>query len=172
LERLTEYAVPAIIALSSLVAAIRGVDVFGALCDGAESGLKTTVRILPPLVALMTAVYMLRASGLTDALTRLLTPVFSSFGLPPETAPLVLIRPLSGSGAMAVFADIIAAYGADSYIGRTAAIMLGSTETTFYTIAVYFGASNVKKTRYAVPAALCADLTGFLFASLTAKLFF
>lgn len=102
----------------------------------------------------------------------MLSPVFSLLGIPPETAPLVLIRPISGSAALAVGADLMANYGVDSVIGRTAAIMLGSTETTFYTVSVYFGAAGIRRTRYAVPAALLADLTGFCIASLTARLFF
>ena len=121
---------------------------------------------------LLTAVHMLRASGAIDALSSLLSPVFSFLGIPPETAPLVLIRPISGSAALAVGADLMASYGPDSEIGRTAAIMLGSSETTFYTISVYFGASGIRKTRYAIPAALVADFTGFFVASLTVKLFF
>ncbi len=121
---------------------------------------------------LLTAVHMLRASGAIDMLSNLLAPVFSLFGIPVETAPLVLIRPISGSAALAVGADLIASYGLDSPVGRTAAIMLGSTETTFYTISVYFGASGIRKTRYTIPAALLADFTGFFVASLTARLFF
>jgi len=97
--------------------------------------------------------------------------VFSFFGIPPETALLVLIRPLSGSAALAVGAELMAEYGPDSLIGRTAAVMLGSTETTFYTISVYFGAAGIKKTRYTIPAALIADFVGFFVASLTVRLF-
>ena len=93
-------------------------------------------------------------------------------GIPPETAPLMLIRPVSGSGALAVASDLMAAHGPDSYIGRVAAVMMGSTETTFYTIAVYFGAAGIVRTRHTVPAALAADLTGFLAAALTVRLFF
>ena len=99
-------------------------------------------------------------------------PVFRLRGIPPEVAPLVLIRPLSGSAALAVGTDLMREYGVDSLIGRTAAVMLGSTETTFYTISVYFGASGVKKTRYALPAALIADLTGFCMAALSVRVFF
>ena len=93
-------------------------------------------------------------------------------GIPPETVGLMVVRPISGSAALGVGSELITTYGPDSAVGRTAAVMLGSTETTFYTIAVYFGAAGIKKTRYAVPAALCADLAGFFFASLTVRLFF
>ena len=115
---------------------------------------------------------MLRASGAVALLSDFFAPVFSFFGIPPETAMLVLIRPISGSAALAVGAELMAQYGVDSQIGRTAAVMLGSTETTFYTISVYFGAAGIKKTRYTLPAALFADFVGFLMASWTVKWFF
>ncbi len=165
-------AIPAsIIAAAALYGAVRGVDVFSAMSDGIMDGLRVVLKIFPSLVALLTAVYMLRASGVLDALTALLAPVLSLLGIPAETAPLMLLRPVSGSGALAVASDLIALYGADSAVGRTAAGMLGSTETTFYVIAVYFGAAGIKKTRYAVPAALCADLTGFVVSALTVRWF-
>ena len=159
-----------VIAASSITGLLRGVDVFSAKSEGAAEGLKTVLRIFPPLVALLTAVHMLRASGAVDALTALASPLLELLGIPPETAVLMLLRPVSGSGAMAAAADIMAAHGPDSLIGRTAAIMLGSTETTFYVIAVYFGAAGIKNTRWAVPAALCADLAGFAFSALFARL--
>ena len=130
------------------------------------------MTILPALVLLLTAVHMLRASGAVALLSDFFAPVFSFFGIPPETAMLVLIRPISGSAALAVGAELMAQYGVDSQIGRTAAVMLGSTETTFYTISVYFGAAGIKKTRYTLPAALFADFVGFLMASWTVKWFF
>lgn len=129
-------------------------------------------RIAPSLIALLTAVYMLRASGALTLLTRLLTPVLERLGIPPETAALLLVRPVSGSGALAVGSELMAAHGPDSYIGRCAAVMLGCTETTFYTIAVYFGAAGIRRTRYTVPAALAADLAGFMAAAWSVRLFF
>lgn len=149
-----------------------GVDVYAALVEGAGAGLETLVRIVPPLVGLMTAVYMLRASGALELTARALAPFMEGLGLPPELLPLMLVRPISGSAALGVGAELIATYGPDSTLGRTAAVMLGSTETTFYTIAVYFGAVGVSRTRYAVPAALCADLTGFLAAAWAVRLCF
>lgn len=169
---ISSLTIPLIIAILAIYGMYRKVDVFSALTDGAWDGLKVTVKILPPLTALLTAVYMLRASGALDALCSLLAPVLSFIGIPAETAPLIFIRPISGNGALAVGADIINKYGADSSIGRTAAVMLGSTETTFYTIAVYFGAVGIKKTRFAIPAAICADLTGFAVAALTVRLLY
>lgn len=162
--------IPLILICVSLFALYKKQDVYPCLLEGGQEGLKLMMSIVPALVMLLTAVYMLRSSGAIDLLTKLLSPVFSHIGIPAETLPLMLIRPFSGSAALAVGADLIASYGADSLIGRTAAIMLGSTETTFYTISVYFGAAGVEKTRYAVPAALIADLTGFVTASLCAKM--
>lgn len=164
-----EVILPLVLLAVSLFTLHRKENLYDALISGAGDGLSTLKSIVPALVVLLTAVQMLRASGAMEALTGLLSPVFRLLGIPPETAPLVLIRPFSGSAALAVGAEIMAAYGVDSDIGRTAAIMLGSTETTFYTISVYFGAAGVKRTRYAVPAALLADLTGFLMASITAR---
>ncbi len=165
-------AVPAIIGSVAVFALCRKVDVFEALKAGALDGLHIVYKILPALVALLTGVYMLRASGALDAFCALCRPLLDLIGIPPETASMIFIRPVSGSGALAVGSELIREYGPDSTIGRTAAVMLGSTETTFYVIAVYFGAAGIKKTRYAIPAALCADFTGFLVASLTVRLFF
>ena len=142
------------------------------MLDGIRQGLTTLLRILPPLIALLTAVYMLRASGALEALTELLRPALELLGIPPETAPLMLLRPISGSGAMAAASELMQSFGPDSYVGRTAAVMLGSTETTFYVVAVYFGAAGVRRTRWAVPAALCADLAGFAASALAVRLFF
>lgn len=167
-----DYVIPLLLAGVALFALGRRADVYTALLDGATGGLKLLASIAPALIMLLTAVHMLRASGAMDAMGRILSPVFSWLGIPPETAPLVLVRPISGSAALAVGADLMAQYGPDSLIGRTAAIMLGSTETTFYTISVYFGAAKIRKTRYAIPAALIADLVGFTMASVTARLFF
>ena len=159
-----------ILASLALYGALRGVDVFAAMTEGIADGLRVLLRIFPAVAALLSAVYALRASGALDALTGLLAPAFRLLGIPAETAPLVLLRPISGSGALAVAGDIMARYGPDPLAGRTAAVMLGSTETTFYVIAVYFGAAGVKKTRWAIPAALCADFTGFVLSSLAARL--
>ena len=164
--------VPIFMVLISLTALSKKQDVYSALLEGGQNGLRILLSIVPALVMLLTAVHMLRASGAINALSAALAPVFQVLGIPPETAPLVLIRPISGSAALAVGTDLITTYGADSLIGRTAAIMLGSTETTFYTISVYFGANRIKKTRYAIPAALLADFTGFAVSSLCAKIFF
>ena len=164
--------IPLILVFVALCGFGRKTDVYSALATGAKDGLQILFRIFPSLVGLLTAVYMLRASGLLGLLEQQLAPALSFLGIPPETVGLMLIRPVSGSGALGVGAELISTYGADSLIGRTAAVMLGSTETTFYTIAVYFGAAGITKTRYAIPAALCADLMGFWAASWAVRLFF
>ena len=162
--------VPALLLLVCGCALGKKLDVYRLMQDGVRDGLHLLLAILPPLLVLLAAVEALRASGALDLLTKAAAPLFTRLGLPPETAPLVLIRPLSGSAALAVGADLMAAYGVDSPVGRTAAVMLGSTETTFYTISVYFGAAGVRGTRHTVPAALIADLAGFTAAALAVRL--
>ena len=169
---MTALIVPVLLICTAAWAAYKKVDFFSAMTAGAASGLDTVKRILPSLIVLLTAIAMLRASGITDALSALLSPLLSRVGIPAETVPLMLLRPLSGSGALAIGSELMARFGPDSRIGRTAAVMLGSTETTFYVIGVYFGSLGIKKTRHAVPAALAADLAGFLTAALTVRLFF
>lgn len=170
MSALADLAAAIVIAGAALWGVLSGTDVFEVMVDGIKDGLGVLLRIFPSLVALLTAVYMLRASGALEALTALLSPLLTLLGIPPETAPLMLLRPVSGSGALAAATELIGQYGPDSYIGRTAAVMLGSTETTFYVIAVYFGAAGIKRTRWAVPAALCADITGFAVSALAVRL--
>ena len=167
MQLVLDLLVPGIIAGVSCYGMAKRVDVYDALLQGAAKGLEILLRILPALVTLLTVVAMLRASGALELAAELLAPALEWL----ETVGLMLVRPISGSAALGVGSELITTYGPDSTIGRTAAVMLGSTETTFYTIAVYFGAAGIKKTRYAVPAALCADLAGFFFASLTVRLF-
>ena len=167
-----EYIVPLLILAVCCIGLRRRENTYALLLSGAGDGLQLIFSILPSLVLLMTAVTMLRQSGAVDWMSHFLAPVFQFFGIPPETALLVLIRPISGSAALAVGTEIMATYGVDSVIGRTAAVMLGSTETTFYTISVYFGAAGIQKTRYTLAAALVADFVGFFMASLTVRLFF
>ncbi len=167
-----QMVVPVLIAAVALYAMMKRVDVYSVLTQGAGEGLGVLIKIVPPMVGLMTAVYMLRASGLLEAVGAALAPLLTTLGVPPETVALLLVRPVSGNAALGVGAELIGTYGPDSAIGRTAAVMLGSTETTFYTIAVYFGAAGVKKTRYAVPAALLADLAAFLAAAWSVRLIF
>ena len=168
---MAEYIVPLILAVTALAAMYKREKAYDILTDGAKEGFRMLLTIAPSLVVLLSAVGMLRASGALEALSVLLSPALGFLGIPPETVLLLLIRPISGSAALAIGAELIAVHGPDSLIGRTAAVMLGSTETTFYTISVYFGAWGIKKTRYAVPAALIADLTGFLASAWTVRVF-
>ena len=169
---MTDYIVPVLLFLTAAIALGKRESPYDLMLSGAAEGLKLVISIIPPLVLLLTAVSMLRSSGGIEILSRFFAPAFSFFGIPPETAILVLVRPLSGSAALAVGAELMAEHGVDSLVGRTVAVMLGSTETTFYTISVYFGAAGIKKSRYTVFAALLADLTGFVMAALTTRMFF
>lgn len=164
--------IPLLLAVVAMWGMGKRVDVYAALTHGAEEGLTVLLHIIPNLVGLLTAVAMFRASGAMDALSGVFAPVLEFLGIPPETASLMLIRPVSGGGALAVGSDLMTAYGPDSYIGRVAAVMLGSTETTFYTIAVYYGSAGIQRTRHTIPAALTADLTGFVASALAVRLFF
>ena len=165
-----DYIVPLLMLASALLVLRRHENAYDLMLEGAGEGLKLIVNIVPALILLLTAVNMLRSSGAVDRLSGFLSPILCHVGIPPETALLILIRPLSGSAALAVGAELMAQYGPDSLIGRTVAVMLGSTETTFYTISVYFGSAGIQKTRYTVPAALFADCVGFFMASLTARI--
>ncbi len=171
-QTLTDLLVPGLMLLASLWALAGKRDVYSLLVTGAKDGLQTVLSIFPALVILLTAVHMLRASGALEYLTRWCAPLCSLVGIPPETMPLLLIRPISGSAALAVATELLATHGVDSQIGRTVAVMLGSTETTFYTISVYYGAAGIHRSRYTIPAALAADFTGFFVASLMTKLLF
>ena len=166
---MVDYIVPLIIFVAAALALGRRENAYNLLLDGAAQGLRLLVTLIPALIMLLTAVTMLRASGAMGVISQFLAPVVRFFGIPPETAMLVLVRPISGSAALAVGAELMAEHGPDSLVGRTAAVMLGSTETTFYTISVYFGAAGIRKTRYTVFAALFADMVGFFMASLTVR---
>ena len=169
---MVDYLVPLILLGVSLAALWKQENGYDILLCGASDGLRLLATILPALILLLTPVTMFRASGGAELLGKTLAPVFSLFGIPPECAMLVLVRPISGSAALAVGSELMARYGVDSEVGRTAAVMLGSTETTFYTLSVYFGAAGIKRTRYTLPAALFADFIGFLTASWTVRLLF
>ena len=164
-----EYIIPLLLAATALISLRKQENAYDYLINGASDGLKLMAHIAPSLIILLSAVGMLRSSGALEALASLLSPLLCALGIPPEAVILMLIRPISGSAALAVGAELMMTHGPDSLVGRTAAVMLGSTETTFYTLSVYFGACGIKKTRYALPAALIADLTGFLTASWTVR---
>ena len=169
---IADFVVPLAVAGILLYGFVKRVDVFSVFCEGAGEGLRTCADILPALVLLICFIGMIEASGALEALTALLTPLCNAVHFPSECIPMVLLRPFSGSGAIAVYDEIAASNGVDSFAGRVAAVLLGSSETTFYTIAVYFSAVKVKNTRYAVPAALTADMTAWLICGMTVMLFF
>lgn len=167
-----DYLIPILLVVTSLIALKKGENGYQILIQGASQGFSLLRSIAPALILLLTAVSMLRSSGALAMVEGWFRPIMEALGIPPECVSLVLIRPISGSAALAVGSDLMIAYGVDSPIGRTAAVMLGSTETTFYTISVYFSAAGIEKSRYTLPAALFSDLVGFLVASLTARIFF
>ena len=169
---ITAYLIPVLIAGILIFGLVKKVNVFDSFIRGAKEGLHTAADILPALVALMVAVTMFRASGALDILTYSLDPLTSQIGVPKEALPLALLRPISGSGSLAMLEDILARYGPDSTAGRIACILQGSTETTFYTIAVYYGAVGIQNTRHTVFAAMAGDFAGLVAASLAVRLFF
>lgn len=167
-----DYVIPVLLSGVGVMALRKRENGYDLMISGGADGLKLLLTIAPSLVILLTGVSMLRASGALEATASALAPALQWLGIPPETVLLMLVRPVSGSAALAVGAELIASHGPDSLVGRTAAVMLGSTETTFYTISVYFGACGIKKTRYAVPAALIADFVGFLAAAWSVRWFY
>ena len=157
-------AVPLMIAGIVGFGLVKRVNVYESFATGAKSGLDSMFGIVSPLVGLMVAIYMLRESGAVDLLCKIFAPVTEPLGMPGEVLPLAFLRPVSGSGSIAIVNDIFERFGADSPQGRIASVMMGSTETTFYTVAVYFGAIGVKDLRHTVKSALVADITGMILA--------
>ena len=155
-----------------LYGSFKRVNVFDAFVTGAKQGFDTILSILPFFVAMMTALGMLRASGFFTLASAWLSPLLSFIGMPSELLPLALVRPFSGSASTGIMAELIHEYGGDSFIGKTAATMMGSTETTFYVIAIYFGVVSIKRTRYAIPVGLLADFTGVVASVLVCKWLF
>lgn len=164
--------IPAVMCGIIIYALTQRVDIFNVFLEGAKEGFSTGVSVLPALVALMTCVGMFKASGALDYITLAAAPFSRLLQLPAEVMPLAILRPISGSGAMVIYKGIIDSFGPDSYIGRIASVMEGSSETTFYTIAVYFGATKVIKTRHTLPAALTADFTGVIMSAIMVRFFF
>jgi len=172
LDTLSAWAVPLLVAGIPLYALTRRVNVYAAFLEGAKGGFETGIRIVPPLVAVLVALGMLRTSGALEAVARVLAPLLDPLGVPASVLPLVVIRPLSGGAALGVVGDVLRTEGPDSYAGRLASVMCGSTETTFYVLAVYFGAAGISRYRHALPAALLADLAGMAAAVVVVRLLF
>ena len=167
---MSDYVIPVFIAVIMVIGLAKKVDVFGEFVEGAKENLSSAFGVLPALIALMTAIGMFKASGGLDVLSAAISPLTEFLGFPRECIPLAIIRPVSGSGALAVFESILAGVSPDSFPGRVASVMIGSTETTFYTVAVYYGITKVKKTRHVIASSLTADLTGFIMSALTVRL--
>ncbi len=164
-------AAPIFAALICLTAAVKRVDIIGEFTKGAAEGLRSAAELLPTLLLVVTAVSMLYRSGVLTSFAELIAPGLDAAGYPAEIVPLGLIRPVSGSGALAVYENILSQVGADSVAGRAAAVLMGSTETTFYTIAVYYSAVQLKAEARVFISSLTADLAGFVFSALTVRLF-
>ena len=172
LHVLNVWTVPAVVTAILLTALCRRTAVFDAFLEGARAGVRSCMGIFPSLLGLITAVSMLRASGALELLAQVLTPLTAKIGLPAELVPLVLLRPVSGGSSIALLQELLGQVGPDSFAGRVASVMAGATETTFYTITVYFGAVHIRNTRHTLPAALLADLACVLLSLLTVRCFF
>ena len=172
MKTLSDLLLPVLIFGLLLAAGWKGLDALEGFIRGARQGMEVAVRVLPNLAGMLCAIALMRESGLLGLLCHVCAPALKLLGLPAEVAPLVLVRPLSGSASLGMLETLLERFGPDSAVGRTAAVMLGCTETTFYTIAVYFGAAGVRRIRYTVPAALTADFVGFLAAAWCVRLFF
>jgi len=171
-QLISVWAIPVFLLVIPLYGAVRKVKVYESFVDGAKQGFQVGVRIIPYLVAILVAVGMLRAAGAIDSLARFLDPALKWVGMPAEILPFAIMRPLSGSGAMGLVAELVKTYGPDSFIGRLAATAYASTETTFYVLAVYFGAVGVKKARHAVLSGLTADVVSLIAAVVVCRLMF
>lgn len=172
IDTISLYTVPVILLFIPLYALLRGVSVFDRFVEGAAEGMVLVLKIFPYLLGMMVAIAVFRASGAFAALANLLAPFCNAFGIPSDVLPLAIMRPLSGSGALALTAELIETHGPDSFVGHLASVMQGSTDTTFYLLAVYFGSVGIKKYRYALTVGLSADVVSFISAFLFCKLFF
>lgn len=172
MDYIVKAIIPIIIISIVTYGMIKGVKVYECFVEGAKEGLSICLRIFPYLLAMIIAVGVFRESKALDYFIYLVKPVVKFIGLPPEVVPLVLIKPLSGSGALGIFAETLGKYGADSYIGRVSSIIMGSTETIFYTLTVYFGAVGVKKIRHTLWVAVFADLICMIMAVTLARVMF
>jgi len=169
---ISTWAIPFLLFVIPVLAIVKKVKVYEAFVDGAKDGFEVAVKIIPYLVAILVAIGMFRASGAMDLFVKLISPITNFIGMPAEALPAALMRPLSGSGTLGIATELMKQHGPDSFIGRLVSTFYGSTETTFYVVAVYFGAVGIKKTRHAVPAGLIGDLAGLLAALFICKIVF
>ena len=170
--KITEFLLPLITALIVVFGLFKGVKVFDVFVLGAKKGFESAVRLLPPLMGLVLGVTMLRQSGALNVITRMLEPFAELTGIPVDVLPLTVLSPISGSGSLTMFEQILKNFGPDSIQGKTASIIMGSTETTFYVLTVYFAGIGKTDTKRILPAALLADLVGFAMAAVTVEWFY
>lgn len=171
MKTISMAAMPAMIFLILTFGYAKNVSVYDTFLKGAKNGLIASKNIVIPLVGLLTAVFMMRASGLSELLCNFLAPLTEAIGFPSAALPIALLKPISGSASLAMLQELFKTNGPDSFSGRVASVISGSTETTFYTLTIYFGAVGIRKTRHCVAAALCADLTGFLVSAIVVTYF-
>lgn len=171
MTQITDYILPVIVTIIIIFGAIKGLNVFDTFLDGAKSGFKTVLGITPALIGLIVAVNMLKSSGGLTVITDIISPISEFLGIPKEVTPLAILSPVSGSGTVTMFESILKDNHPDSFIGRVASVMMGSTETTFYAITLYYGSCNIKNTRHTLPSAICADLVSFIFSSRAVRIF-
>jgi spore maturation protein B len=165
-------AIPLMIAVFLGWGFVKKVKVYEVFVEGAKDGFHTAVRIIPYLVAMLFAIGIFRASGAMDVLVSIIVPVTNLIGMPPDTLPMALMRPLSGSGSLGIMTELMKVHGPDTFVGVLASTLYGSSETTFYILAVYFGSVNIKNIRHAVPVGLLADLAGMLAAVFICRILF
>ena len=171
MDKIGAYIIPVMIAGIVIFGLVKGVGLFDSFLSGAKEGIKTSFSILPSLIGLLAAVEMFKASGALDMLAYALKPAAELLGLPCEVMPLALMRPVSGSGGIVLLENLFQNYGPDSFVGRVGSVLAGATETTFYTIAVYYGAVAIRDTRHTIPSALAADFVGIVCSSIAVRLF-
>lgn len=172
LNAVSRWAFPLILLGIPLFGVVRGVKVYDCFIEGAKEGFGLALRILPYLVAIFTVLAIFKTSGMLSFVTSLIGPILAGAGIPPEMIPLFMIRPLSGSGALGVTGDIMRTAGPDSLIGKMAAAVQGSTDTTFYVVTLYFGCVKIRNTRHVLPVALIGDMAGFFTAVLVSNALF
>lgn len=171
-QDLSVWIIPATIFFIVIAGFVRRVPVYEAFVEGASEGFQTTIRLLPFLVAMMVAINVFRFSGALDACIGIISPFLLGVGIPPEIAPLAMMRSLSGSGSLGMVSELFNTYGPDSLVGRIASTILASTDTTFYVLTIYFGSVGIRNPRYAIFVGLIGDITGFLTAVYICKLVF
>lgn len=172
INRISDYAIPLMIAGIIISGLIKRVNIYNSFSQGVAEGLKTIINVFGPMLSIMIGISMFRVSGAMDILTGLLNPVAKFLRIPDEIVPFAIMRPVSGGGSLALCTDLFTRYGPDSYIGRLVSVIMGSTETTFYTIAVYFGSVGIKNISHSLKCALIADFVGIMVSAVVVSMFF